>query len=39
MNIRLKCSAIHLCNKEKINILDDPNNSSKKDLYTQQFDL
>ena len=36
MSIRLKCSAIYLNNKEMFSVLNNPNNSSKKDLYTQQ---
>lgn len=36
---RSKCSAIHLIDKEKIRLLDDQNNSSKKDIYIQRSDL
>ena len=38
MNIRLKCFAIYLNNKEKIGVLDDLNHSSRKDLSSQQSD-
>ncbi len=39
MSKRLKCSAICLMNKEKIRVLDDPSNSSRKDLCIQRSDL
>ncbi len=39
MSKRLKYSAIHLIDKKKISIVDNLNNSSRKDLCTQQSDL